>query len=758
MRQRSCILAILALAGSISRGTAAPAAIASPSAGPEFADVVAVTEDAPWIMAVAAPVVAKLGPLGRFPLLIAISNPPAHEADWLVTAARTRRAVMLAADGEPKLAASWARVPVEVLSLGSNPSDASLLVAKRFWKHCERVVLAVADDPEALILGSALAANLSVPLLIRQRTDSQAAVAQALGKLHAERVLLAVTDPEMAPHWAAGPRYALDVLGPRDLERRLIEAWGARNVRNIILARLPDERSGVGATAWLAPYMSLTRRAPIVLSHSASAAVAETDIADLVGRAGLQPRTVTVLADYGSLGQNVVDIEAEESLVNQAPAGAAAATSADLARAHEKYKVRTEPCVPTDLANVAAVGVGRIPLESLADASVLFCRGLLRERRLATRPARLLMVANSSIVRRPLPLCETISRVTAEEFKNLGIAVDEFYGKLADSPEVLAAARNATWIIYEGHVSYQDLFDVPSPSRASSEGYFEEELESLGENSRPAGKEAAGLAAPPAGGAGAPPRTVVAEGGNRLQGPLEGLPVVVLQSCDSLDEPVLWRIDELGGVAVIGSVTPIHSGSGSALVHALADAALYRGDTLGEALRDAQNYLFCLEDLKVRLGMHEQAKTRRVALSFRLWGDPEIQVLPGPRRQPQHDPVAAQWTAPGELTVQVPAERLPEARSSKYYAQMFPDTQAASMVKQREGESLRRVTPVYFFRVSLPSNAEGASAADWQPAGSAAKRTAVRLDVRGRCLYVVHFPDTEKAGGTIVLRLRRAEP
>ena len=38
------------------------------------------------------------------------------------------------------------------------------------------------------------------------------------------------------------------------------------------------------------------------------------------------------------------------------------------------------------------------------------------------------MVANAGVVRRPLPLCETISRVTAEEFKNFGVRVDEFYG------------------------------------------------------------------------------------------------------------------------------------------------------------------------------------------------------------------------------------------------------------------------------------------------------------------------------------------
>ena len=113
-----------------------------------------------------------------------------------------------------------------------------------------------------------------------------------------------------------------------------------------------------------------------------------------------------------------------------------------------------------------------------------------------------------------------------------------------------------------------------------------------------------------------------------MQGPLAGLPIVVLQSCESLDDAVLWRLDELGGVAVIGSMTPIHSGCGSALLNAAMTSLLYRGGTLGETLRDAQNYMFCVEDLKARRGHKEKAKGVRVALSFRLWGDPELQVLP----------------------------------------------------------------------------------------------------------------------------------
>ena len=119
--------------------------------------------------------------------------------------------------------------------------------------------------------------------------------------------------------------------------------------------------------------------------------------------------------------------------------------------------------MPTQADALATLGVGRIPLESLGDSSVFFVRGLLRERLLANRPSRLLMVANSG-VRRVLPLCETVSRVTAAEFKNFGVHVDEFYGWNTNSPEILLAARSANLILYEGHSGSQDLIVPPDAS------------------------------------------------------------------------------------------------------------------------------------------------------------------------------------------------------------------------------------------------------------------------------------------------------
>lgn len=126
---------------------------------------------------------------------------------------------------------------------------------------------------------------------------------------------------------------------------------------------------------------------------------------------------------------------------------------------------------------------------------------------------------------------------------------------------------------------------------------------------------------------------------------MTGLPIVFLQSCESADDGVLWRLDELGGVGLIGSMTSIHSGAGSAMLNAAMSSALYRGGTLGEVLRDAQNYMLCIEELKGRRGHKEQAKGVRVALSFRLWGDPELHLLPMPPAAPKLPPVVPSGSA-----------------------------------------------------------------------------------------------------------------
>ena len=184
----------------------------------------------------------------------------------------------------------------------------------------------MADDPEAVILGSALAAGLGVPILLCEQDEAGAAVSAALQDLSVARMLVAVSDAKKSPRWIQQQEVASEILPPQALQHRLIAALGADKVRNVVVARAPDDRAEVGHTAWLAPYLSFARGAAVVLTHAHGAAVAEADVQQLIRRESLQPRTVTILADYASIGYRLR--EARSGRRGRRPRGTARGPSA----------------------------------------------------------------------------------------------------------------------------------------------------------------------------------------------------------------------------------------------------------------------------------------------------------------------------------------------------------------------------------------------------------------------------------------------
>jgi hypothetical protein len=752
------LLAVIVLCGAL--GETAPAA-------QETIDLVVVPASQPWLLAVAAPLAKKLAESGHMPLVLAASARAKPEVCALVTRAGMRTALVLAPGREkgdsphlceapfgpfrqmgtvpfflPPCVQGLTRVSPDLLRRGGHPLEQSLRIAKRFWGTSPEAVLAQLADPESVILGSVLAAQRTVPLLVAGSDENQQAAAGALGELQVQRVLLPSSQPALLPSWIArlGPK--TEILDEAEVQRRIItelrrvpcprSSWACDRhghedvamppVRNIVVVRVPEGKT-TGQTAWLAPYVSAVRSAPVVLCRSPGAADTEAKVRALVDRNHLRPHTLTILADYRSIGTSAVAIDPGDDL--SGPEG----------------EVGVEPCMPKSLAETAPFGVGRIPLTSLEDASVFFARGLARERLLAGQRTLLVMVANPVLDGHPLPLCEGISRITAAEFKNFGAHADEFYNRPANSPEIVAAARTANLIFYEGHIEHQELF---KPQRRA---------------------------------------TPLAEQPTAL----DGLPVVFLQSCVSLKQGVLRQVHESGGVALVGTATPVHSTSGSAMVKAVADGLLYRDETLGEALATARNYFACLQDLKDLRGHTQQAKSQRVAMSFRLWGDPELRVFPDGPGTPQTRPVSARWVSPGKLAITLPDKRLPEARSGQYIVDMFPGSEAAGMVrgaggdeKRRKGEGekrksadaagsfspapllpfspsppspARRLTPLYFFKMPLPEGFDGPSYGTMEDSRGNRSRAVFRADPMGRFLYVLDYPAAEKQNRTFTLRL-----
>ena len=190
------------------------AAGAAPAAPAKF-DFLVVSEDEPWTAAVAAPVAALQRVGGQTPLLIALGTPPTREAEQLVELAAPKHPLVLAATTEPKLGRALERCTPEVMAIGSDPVRGSLLVAKRFWGRPRQVVVAATEDAEGILFGAALAARLSIPLLLCERTESRAALGRALEDLGVEEALAAVADADHAPLWAtARGTYNIKILGP----------------------------------------------------------------------------------------------------------------------------------------------------------------------------------------------------------------------------------------------------------------------------------------------------------------------------------------------------------------------------------------------------------------------------------------------------------------------------------------------------------------------------------------------------------------
>jgi len=723
-------------------------------------DLLIVPESEEWLLPIAAPLASKLGDGDEVPVLLVISAHPSKETIEAAKRLSPRGSLVLSSDPRAALAQHLEGLNPCMFSTSHNPVQAGVRVAQAFWCSSSEVVLARMNDPQAVILGSLLAANLEIPFIPVGDFQHGKVLSRCLAGLGVQRVLVAAADTTDEPSWADTVEARVEILDAPAIYRILLGRVGAKNVRNILLTRAPRGPPDSSITSWLAPDLGLLRSAPVVVCDSADAEEAEQKVLDLVHEYGLSPRTVTILADYGSIG--VIELR------DQAALG--------------EYELSVEPCSGPGKGGAAAFGVGRIPCYSLEEASVLIACGIARDRLLGASPARVLLVANPGADYGPLPLCETISRATAEEFKNFGLEIDEFYGKPSGDPEVSDAAGNADLIIYEGHITDQQLFEdplfLPDPgntdlgdlgrrcpadaayhlsdiyltiysgaSRPSNEEIWmidtgaPEPCQSISDPSVPSVEELVPDEPPDI------PPLVKDTCLNRM-------PLVVFQSCHSLEEPLARRVFQSGGVAVMGSTTNVHSASGSAFVKAFCDGLLYRGDTVGEALRDARNYFLCLAALKAKRGHKEQAKVVRAALSFRLWGDPEVRILPYSLRGPSKSPVSARFGDGNDILIRTPARRLAECETEKYLVRMFPGCQLAGIVKRLKEKPVRRIMPMYFFRLPMPEGLATHERMDIHREGDTSPRATFLVDPLKRFVYVLYFPEKVKRRQGLVLQFK----
>ena len=731
------------------------------------ADLILVSEEDAWLVPLAAPLVGKTSTGGQCPILLVAPLSPCPETSLFLRQLNPSRRVVLKTRGTAGPLAEK-KTRTEVVEVTASLTEAGFEIAKRFWGESEKVVLAQANDPVAVMLGSTLAGHIKAPLIITEWAAGIETLKARLSELKARRVIMAVGDGSVGPAWLKQLPQQTEVLGPYRLQQQIVRTIGPQQVRNVIVARAPTFGREHLDSALLVPYMSLVRKAPIVLCGSADGRKVEAKVMAFIKAHGIRPRTITLLADYEAIG--VITLADPKTL--------------------GEYTVEIEPCSGPMVGGAAAFGVGRIPISHLMDASLLIARGLARERIVAGGRPRVLMIANPATEFGPLPFAETVSRVTAREFKNFRLPIDEFYGKPANHPDALKASAKAHLIIFEGHVTDQLLFEDPTPVLpededeeipvvpdcedavvlvptqerllrmllgASSDGAVNNSVIVQPAPSDETPTEPAGQPDPPLDPWQEQPVVELIPPLVLPKPPseLNGLPLVILQSCHSLNGTVAEQVFSRGGVGLLGSTTNVHSASGSAFAKAYCDGMLYRGLTAGEALRDARNYFICLARLKAKRGHKEQVKVYRVAMSFRLWGDPEMKILPTKPPWARLSPVSAKFTATNKIQITTPGKFLPKCRTNKYVARMFPGSQAAGIVKRLKGKEHRRLMPTYFFVLAAPDGFEKQNYRKLAGEGDAAKRAVFMTDPSSRFIYLLYFPEKDIRRATIELQFEK---
>lgn len=187
--------------------------------------------------------------------------------------------------------------------------------------------------------------------------------------------------------------------------------------------------------------------------------------------------------------------------------------------------------------------------------------------------------------------------------------------------------------------------------------------------------------------------------------------LVFLQSCLALQD---WKAQPLlsrGAVGVVGTSTRTYSGSGGACSLAFFNALLYEDATLGDALRQAKNFLLAYAMLKEkRLGADAKrtGANLRAAWSFTLWGDPTLRL---PRPQAGEDALTpVRHTVRGKMiTLSLPPEPLDKVKSARFQAQMPPNARLAGLVRKEGDADGQPLVPFVFAEVYLPKGPPGAA-------------------------------------------------
>ncbi len=302
---------------------------------------------------------------------------------------------------------------------------------------------------------------------------------------------------------------------------------------------------------------------------------------------------------------------------------------------------------------------------------------------------------NALVVSNPtgsLPLLETISRNTARELANGGFRTTTLAGAGVSRDDLRRMLPDQDVFLWEGHyntlVKDFGIPDWPEPLRPS---------------------------------------------------------LIFLQSCLALSEVRAAPFIERGAVGVVGTSTRTFAGTGGACSLAFFDALLYEGRPLGDALRQAKNFLLAYSLLKKkRLGDDARltGANLRSAWAFSLWGDPALR-FPRPPEAGQGLPAVRHRVQGDTVVITLPATPHERTSVSRFRAQMLPNGRLGGLLA-RSPTDARRLIPFVFAEIPLPHGPSGARPR--LSSGLPSRSWVFCWDRRRRCGYLLAIPRLRDRG------------
>jgi hypothetical protein len=432
-----------------------------------------------------------------------------------------------------------------------------------------------------------------------------------------------------------------------------------RNLAKIESQLLPDEEAVVAA------HLHLQVKSPIqtlVLANPADTGPKQAGMSSLAPWIAAQRRGVLLLTgdkgeDAGALITAALGnphLAEAENVIFVADLKAIPMATRPNPLAGKDVTISMEPPVPHET-DPFTFATGRLFDEDPAVVALMLARQRLLVE--SKGPRKALIASNPG---GGLPLLETISRSTANEFRNAGYQTTALFHNDVHKDELRRLLPEQDIFLWEGHLStFMSDYGVPA---------WPEPL-------RPS--------------------------------------LVFLQSCLTLTEPEAQPFLRRGAVAVIGSSARTFSASGGTLTLAYFDALLYERQSLGQALRHAKNFLLAYNQLKKkRLGASTKlgGASHRSAWAFTLWGDPTLR-LPAPPPPANALPAVRHTVHDKRITIHMPPTAYKEVQTEKYTAKLWPNGRLAGYVTKSDGKSPRRLLPLVFAEVTLPK-ARGKQAPD----------------------------------------------